>query len=174
MKLERRGRVWKFGDQINTDLILPSQAMRLPEGQMHTLAFEAIRPGWVQMVAPGDILVAGANFGLGSSRPIGLVLRACGIAGVLADSVNGLAFRNCINASLPAMACAGVSALFEEGDIAGIDFLGGEVRNLTRNTLAMGSPIATPLAEIIEAGGVIPMLVAGGYIEATGFVARSR
>lgn len=171
--LRRSGRVWKFGDQINTDLILPMSAMRLPGSAMHSLAFEAIRPGWVKAVRPGDLIVAGANFGLGSSRPIGLVLKACGIAGVVAESINGLGFRNCLNAGLPAMAAPQISAAFEDGDEAEIDFMSGRITNLSRGTLMHGAPLALPLAEIVAAGGVIPMLVAGGYIASKAYSARA-
>jgi 3-isopropylmalate/(R)-2-methylmalate dehydratase small subunit len=171
--LQRRGPVWKFGEQINTDLILPMPAMRLALEKMHTMAFEAIRPGWVNEVQPGDILVAGGQFGLGSSRPIGMVLKACGIAGVLADSINGMGFRNCLNAGLPALAVADVAALFDEGDIADIDFIAGTVRNVTSGRSLVGDGLAKPLVEIIAAGGVIPMLIQGGYIRSKPFAIRT-
>jgi 3-isopropylmalate/(R)-2-methylmalate dehydratase small subunit len=158
------GRVWKFGDLINTDMIMPSAAHRLPKEQQHTLCFESIRPGWSKQVQPGDLLVAGENFGVGSSRPSGEVLRACGIVGVVADSVNGLALRNCVNSSLPAMSCPGVSRLFEDGDTARIDFISGKVENLTRGQSIHAEPLASLLVDIVAAGGVIPMLVDEGFI----------
>ena len=173
IELKRRGRVWKFGEQINTDLILPMPAMRLPPEQMHTMAFEAIRPGWVNEVRPGDLLVAGENFALGSGRPIGTVLKACGIAGVVADSINGMGFRNCLNAGLPALAIPNVSAIFDEGDIAEIDFIGGTVRNVTSGRCIAGAGLALSLAEIVVAGGLIPMLVEGGYIQPKPFAIRT-
>ncbi|MBM3571505.1 MAG: hypothetical protein FJX52_03955, partial [Alphaproteobacteria bacterium] len=80
----RQGRVWKFGDDINTDLIMPASVFRLPRSEHHKLAFEAIRPGWVKAVRPGDLIIGGRNFGTGSSRPVGAVLRACGVAGIVA------------------------------------------------------------------------------------------
>jgi 3-isopropylmalate/(R)-2-methylmalate dehydratase small subunit len=173
LQLQAEGRTWKFGDQINTDLILPAAAMRLPVEQMHSMAFEAIRPGWVRQARAGDILVAGANFGLGSSRPVGSVLRACGIVAVLADSINGLGYRTCINSGLPLMAVPGVSALFQEGDVAAVDFTTGTVVNRETGAVLRGPPMAPELADIIRAGGVVPMLVAGGYIESKAFAARA-
>ena len=173
VELAFSGRVWKFGDLVNTDMIMPSAAFRLPKGEHHTLCFESVRPGWAKSVAPGDILVAGENFGMGSGRPVGEVLRACGIVGVVAESVNGLALRNCVNASLPALNCPGVAALFEDGDSARVDFLAGRVENLTRRTLLQTAPLAPLLAEIVAAGGVIPMLVNGGDIEPAPFIAVS-
>jgi 3-isopropylmalate/(R)-2-methylmalate dehydratase small subunit len=168
--LVRTGRVWKVGDLINTDMIMPSSAFRLPKSEQHTLCFETTRPGWVKEVRPGDILVAGENFGMGSSRPIGEVLRGCGIAAVIAESINGLALRNCVNSSLPALNCPGVAALFEEGDTARVDFLAGRIENVTRGKSLEVAPLAPLLAEVVAAGGVIPMLLKDGDIEAEPFV----
>lgn len=172
-RLVHTGRVWKFGDLINTDMIMPSTAFRLPKSEQHTLCFEAIRPGWARQVRPGDILVAGENFGMGSGRPIGEVLRACGIVALVAESINGLALRNCVNSSLPGINCAGVSRLFEDGDTARVDFLSGKVENVTRGKSIQTHPMAPLLVEIVAAGGVIPMLVKEGYIHAEPFAAGS-
>lgn len=167
------GRVWKFGDQINTDLILPHAAFRLPRSEQHKLCFEAVRPGWVDAVRPGDIIVGGENFGMGSGRPVGTVLRACGIVGLVAESINGLCLRNCVNFSLPGIDCPGVTAIFEDGDTARVDFLSGQVENVTRRKSAQGKPLAPLLAEIVIAGGVIPMLVKEGLIHEEPFAASS-
>jgi 3-isopropylmalate/(R)-2-methylmalate dehydratase small subunit len=172
-RLVHTGRVWKFGDLVNTDMIMPSAAFRLPKNEQHRLCFEATRPGWASEVRPGDILVAGENFGMGSSRPIGEVLRACGIAGLVAESINGLALRNCVNSSLPAINCPGVAALFEEGDTARIDFLAGRIENVTRGKALQTTPLAPLLAQIVTAGGVIPMLIKEGCLHAEPFVAAS-
>jgi len=173
MKLVRTGRVWTFGDQVNTDLILPSHAFRLPKNEQHKLCFEAIRPGWVNEVRPGDIIIGGENFGMGSGRPVGTILRACGIAGLVAESVNGLCLRNCVNFSLPGIDCPGVTRIFEDGDTARVDFLSGLVENLSRHKSLRGKPMAPLLAEVVVAGGVIPMLIKEGYIEEDSFVASS-
>ena len=165
LELTHTGRVWKFGDQINTDLILPSWTFRLPEKERNKAAFSAIRPGWADQVQPGDIIVGGQNFGLGSGRPVGSVLRGCGIVGLVAESINGLCLRNCVNFSLPGIDCPGVSAIFEEGDVARIDYMSGKVENVTRNKSLQGKPLEQLLAEIVVAGGVIPMLIREGYIE---------
>ena len=164
-KLVFSGRVWKFGDLINTDLIMPSASFRLSEKDRAKMAFSAIRPGWAAGVQPGDILIGGQNFGLGSGRPVGSVLRMCGIVGLVAESINGLCLRNCVNYSLPGIDCPGISAAFEEGDIARVDFITGKVENVTRNTTLQGKPLVTLLAEIVVSGGVIPMLIREGYVE---------
>ncbi len=171
--LQFTGRVWKFGDLINTDLIIPSAAFRLPKNQQHTLCFSANRPGWVQQVREGDIIVAGENFGMGSSRPIGDILRACGIVAVLAESINGLALRTCVNSSLPCINCHGVAALFDDGDTARVDFLSGRIENLTGGKSAQAKPLDPLLAKIVTAGGVIPMLLKQGSIYAEPFAAAS-
>ncbi len=165
LELTHTGRVWKFGDQINTDLIMPAWSFRLTEVERNKAAFGAIRPGWADLVKPGDIIIGGQNFGLGSGRPIGSVLRGCGIVGLAAESINGLALRNCVNFSLPGIDCPGISAAFEEGDIARIDYISGTVENVTRGKTLKGKPLEKLLAEIVLAGGVIPMLVREGYIE---------
>jgi len=170
-EIVRTGRVWKFGDQINTDLILPNTAFRLPKHEQHKFAFESIRPGWVDAVRPGDLIVGGDNFGMGSSRPVGAVLHACGIVGVVAETINGLCLRNLTNESIPAINCPGIGAMFNEGDNARIDFRTGAVENLTQGRSIRGIPLAPLLADIVIAGGVIPMLVAEGFIESEPFVA---
>jgi len=167
------GRVWKFGDLINTDLIMPSKAFRLPKAEQHTLCFEAVRPEFAREVKAGDIIVAGENFGMGSSRPIGEVMRSAGIAAIIAESINGLAMRTCVNSSLPAINCLGVSALFEDGDIGRVDFLSGKIDNITSGKSLQTHPMAPLLAEIVAAGGVVPMLLKDGYIHAEPFMASS-
>lgn len=159
------GRVWKFGDDINTDLISPSASFRMPLEEQHTLVFSALRPGWIKQVREGDIIVAGANFGVGSGRPIGRYLRACGITGVVASSLNGLGLRNCINFELPAIPCPGVDAIFEEGDTARIDFASGTIENLTRNKSLQGQPLPELFKEILLGGGIVPMLIKADLIE---------
>ena len=101
------GKVWKFGDDINTDLVIPNFAVLMPLEEQLQHCFSANRPGWVDEVQPGDALVAGRNFGVGSARNIGAVFHALGISGVVAESFNGLGLRNCINSGLPSLPCAG-------------------------------------------------------------------
>ena len=159
------GRVWLFGDDINTDLIFPNRAMRLPLDQQHRLVFSANRPGWVDQVREGDIIVAGQNFGMGSGRPVGQLLANCGIRGVLANAVNGLCLRNCVSFGLPAISAPGVSGFFQEGDNARINFSSGKIENLERNK-SMEAPGMPPLfQELVDNGGTIPMLVKEGWIE---------
>ena len=158
------GRVWKFGDDINTDLVIPGFAILLPRTEQPQHCFSANRPGWVDEVAPGDVLLAGRNFGVGSARPIGDVFVQLGIAAVVADSFNGLGLRNCINVGLPSLPCPGILDAFAEGDVAEVDWSGGGVRNLSGEARLQGAPIPPALREIVVAGGVEAVLRAEGYL----------
>lgn len=159
-----RGRVWCFGDDINTDLIQPSFAMVLPIEEQPRYTFEANRRGWATQVERGDIIVAGSNFGTGSSRPAARVLSDLGIAGVLADSINWLFFRNCVNFALAAIECPGVRAAFKEGELAQLDLADGSIRNVTRGVNLTGRAWPPQLLEIYQAGGLIPKLEAEGLV----------
>lgn len=160
-----KGRVWKFGDDINTDLIFPNVAFRLPEEEQVKLVFQANRPGWVEEVKPGDIIIGGRNFGTGSSRPGAALFKRLGIGALVAESINGLFFRNCMNYGLPAMQCPGVYKIFEEGDIAEINFDDAIVRNVNKNSSVTGQRLPDSLLKLLEAGGNIPLLRTEGYID---------
>lgn len=160
------GRVWKFGHDINTDLVIPNFAVLMPLEEQLRHCFSANRPGWVDEVQAGDVLVVGRNFGVGSARNIGAVFHGLGISGVVAESFNGLGLRNCINAGLPSLPCPGVLETFSEGDSAEVDWTAGEVRNLTSGATALGSPIPAQLQSIILAGGVEAVLRSEGYLAA--------
>jgi 3-isopropylmalate/(R)-2-methylmalate dehydratase small subunit len=157
-------RVWKFPDNINTDLILPNAAFYLTPQEQIQYVFKANRPGWVELVRPGDILIGGRNFGMGSSRPAARNLKNLGLACVVAHSINGLFYRNAVNFAFPAMECEGVQDLFDEGDEAEIDFASGSVTNKTRGTSLSGRTIPGELLRIVEAGGIFPLLEREGLI----------
>jgi 3-isopropylmalate/(R)-2-methylmalate dehydratase small subunit len=165
MPLVRTGKVWKFGDNINTDLIFPNHAFRLPLDEQHRQVFSANRPGWVDLVAPGDLIVAGSDFGMGSGRPVGRLLSECGIAGVIATSINGLCLRNCVTFGFPALSAAGILDLFEEGDVACVDYGTGAIENLSSGKSLRAEPLPQLFQDLIRAGGTIPMLIAEGWIE---------
>jgi 3-isopropylmalate/(R)-2-methylmalate dehydratase small subunit len=162
--MKYRGRVWKFGDDINTDLILPNAAFYLtPEEQLRYI-FRANRPGWVDLVQPGDILIGGRNFGMGSSRPAARNLKNLGLACLVAESINGLFYRNSVNFAFPAMDCAGVGDLFDEGDTADVDFESATVKNLRTDASLSGRPVPRELQKIVEAGGIFALLEQEGAI----------
>jgi 3-isopropylmalate/(R)-2-methylmalate dehydratase small subunit len=159
-----KGRVWKFGDDINTDLVIPNFAVFMPRTEQPQHCFVANRPGWVKEVKPGDILLAGRNFGVGSARNIGDVFAQLGISVIVAESFNGLGLRNCVNMGLPTLPCKGILEAFEEGEIAEVDWQGGAVRNATRGTNLQGAPIPKALQDITAAGGVDVVLQNEGYL----------
>jgi 3-isopropylmalate/(R)-2-methylmalate dehydratase small subunit len=157
-------RTWKVGDNINTDLILPITVFyETPEKQAR-MVFSANRPGWVDEVRPGDILIGGKNFGMGSSRPAARSLKNVGLACVVAHSLNGLFYRNAINFAFPALECPDVDQAFEEGDVAEVDFEASVVRNITRGTTLTGRPTPPRLLELLKAGGIYPLLEKEGLI----------
>ncbi len=160
-----KGRVWVFGDEINTDLIFPHSAFRVSPEEQVKLVFSDNRPGWSSLVQKGDILIAGANFGTGSSRPGAVLLRRLGLACMAADSINGLFYRNCVSYGFPALQCPGVAAMFEEGDIAEIDLLEGTVKNERTGEVRTGNKLSRAMADIISAGGIEELLIKEGYME---------
>ena len=166
MTLAITGKVWVFGDDLNTDAMYPAFAMKMdpPEAAKHV--FYEVRPGWTDEVSPGDIVVAGKNFGLGSSRPVAALFTELGVAGLVAEEFNSLFFRNAVNAGLPAMTLPDATTMFSEGDTGTFDLGSGEWRNET--TGASGSVPKLPdlILDIISSGGVLPRLAAQGYLPA--------
>ena len=161
-----RGRAWVFGDNMNTDLMYPASAFNASAEERRRLVFSANRPGWSELVEEGDVIVAGTNFGTGSGRPASRFLRELGIRAVVAESMNGLFFRNSINYALPVMECPGVSGLLREGDEVEIDFVAGTVRRPGEEAALEGPPLPAFLLEMVESGGLLARLVRQGYVEA--------
>lgn len=159
------GRVWKFGDEINTDLIMPHQALRVSPEEQCRFCMSDNRPGWSSLVKPGDIIIGGSNFGTGSSRPASIILRRMGLAGMAADSMNGLFFRNCVSYGFAAISVEGVSGMFEEGDIAEIDYAEGYVKNTRTGEIRYGNKMSKEMLEMIAAGGIEGVLEAKGYFD---------
>lgn len=157
------GRVWKFGDEINTDLMFPHTAFRASPEEQCRLCMSDNRPGWSAMVQKGDILIAGHNFGTGSSRPGAAVLKRLGLAGMVAESYNGLFYRNCIGYGFAALAVPNVTDMFEEGDTATVDFSAGSVRNERTGEVRQGNRLSKEMLDIIEADGIEGVLYQKGY-----------
>ena len=159
-----KARIWKVGDNINTDLILPITAFYLTPEEQVSFVFKANRPGWVDQVQKGDILIGGKNFGMGSSRPAARSLKNLGLACLVAPYINGLFFRNAVNFAFPALECPGVDEAFNEGDMAEVDVLESRVRNLTSGVELKAKPLPAPLLAIVNAGGIYPLLEKEGAI----------
>lgn len=160
----QRGRVWKFGDDISTDLMLPGAVLREPIAEQARHVFSVNRPGWVDQVRPGDVLVGGRNFGMGSARPAPRSLKNLQLGFLLAEQVNSLFFRNCVNFGFLALDCPGVGALFDEGDTAELDFAAWQVRNPRTGRTLAPLPLPDRFLAIVRAGGIFPMLEAEGLI----------
>lgn len=158
------GKVWKFGDNMNTDLMMPGQdviarpGITDEEAARHCMS--AIRPGWTAEVSKGDIIIAGRNWGCGSSRPAARLFKVLGIGVIVADSMTRVFFRNAVNTGLPVLICNGVSELFDEGDKAKIDMERGEVTNVTTGKSLTGEalPPDSPPFQILKAGGLMPFM----------------
>ena len=163
-ELRARGPVWVFGDGVNTDEMYPGFAMRLPIEEAARHMFDATRPEWPGLVGPGDVLVGGRRFGLGSARPAPLLLRTLGVSCVLAEEFTSLFLRNCVNHGLPALAVPGVAAAFEEGDVAEIDIEEASVLNLRTGARLTGTPYPTFVLDLLRNGGVEADLRERGYL----------
>jgi 3-isopropylmalate/(R)-2-methylmalate dehydratase small subunit len=158
------GRVWLFGDSINTDAMYPAFAMKLdiPEASKHV--FYEQRPGWTDQVKPGDIVIAGKNFGVGSSRPVAALFRHLGVAALIAEGFNSLFFRNAVNAGLPALTAPGVTERFSDGDRGSFDIVTGEYRNETTGFSGEAQPLPPVILDILSSGGILARLAERGYL----------
>jgi len=147
-----RGRVWKFGDSIETDAINPYYRYpTMEELKQHTM--EAYRPEFPQQVKPGDLMVAGRNFGCGSSRP-GLVLREVGVAAIVAESVSRLFLRNSISRAIPIFVAPGVTGIVEDGETLEVDYPQGVVRNPASGKSVTVRKFPPMIEQIFECGGL--------------------
>jgi len=150
-----KGRVWKFGNDVDTDVIIPAKYLRSVDQTVwpkHVL--EGLDPTFSSKVKSGDIIVAGKNFGCGSSREqAALAIKWAGVSAVVAESFARIFFRNAINNGLPLVECKGVSQAVEEGDAVEIDLNSGEVR--TKKGVLKSTPLPPFLQEILKSGGLV-------------------
>ncbi len=154
-----RGKVFKFGDAISTDHIIPGRLLHLrsnlTELAKHTL--EETDPTFVKRVKKGDFIVAGKNFGLGSSREHApLVIKMSGVSAVLAKSVARIFFRNAINVGLPVLICD--TDKIDNGDKLEVNLGAGEINNLTKSVQLNFSKIPEVMLRILDEGGLIPFI----------------
>ncbi len=161
-----RGRAWKFGDGISTDHIAPGRLFHLrsnlPELAKHVL--EDARADFAANVKPGDFVVAGANFGQGSSREHApTIIKLAGVGAVLAKSFARIFFRNGINIGLPLIQCD--TDQIAEGDELELDLAAGEVRNLTKGFTLRFIPLPAVMRRILEEGGLVAHIQKHGGLE---------
>ena len=151
-----KGRVHKFGDHINTDDIIAAKYLNLTgEKELGAHCMENISPDFAQKVKPGDIIVAGENFGCGSSREHApLAFKGCGIAAVVARSFAGIFFRNAINIGLPFLESPDADKI-SDGDELEIDLRSGIIRNLKQGKIYKTQPFPEFLEAIVKQGGLM-------------------
>jgi 3-isopropylmalate/(R)-2-methylmalate dehydratase small subunit len=150
-------RVWRVGPDVDTDALAPGAWMQHGVEVIAQHCLESLRPGFAAGVRPGDVLVAGRNFGIGSSREqAAAALRHLGIAAVIAPSYSGLFFRNAFNLGLLLLTCPGCDVL-HEGERIAFDARAGTVTR-TGGQVLNADPIPRFLLEMVEAGGLLPQL----------------
>ena len=152
------GQAWVFGDNIDTDVLAPGRYMKGPVEAAAAHCLESVDPEFAGQVAPGDLVVAGANFGLGSSREqAAQVLRILGVSAVIAKSFGGIFHRNAFNLGLLAVQC-GETGRISAGDRLSLDAEAGELRNLSSGDTYACEPVPAHLLALIADGGLIPQL----------------
>jgi 3-isopropylmalate dehydratase small subunit len=154
MKDQLKGRVWRFGDHVDTDQIIPAERLLSELNDvLGTYAFEKVRPGMVKHVAEGDVIVAGRNFGCGSSREHApRALLQAGFSCVIAESYARIFYRNCINVGLLPIECK-VEA--SEGDELVIDVKNGHIRNATTGEEWSFPPFPAFVQDLMDKGGLM-------------------
>ncbi|MEW6535944.1 MAG: 3-isopropylmalate dehydratase small subunit [Candidatus Auribacterota bacterium] len=155
MKIQ--GKVWKFGDDIDTDVIIPARYLNTTDpAELAKHCMEDADPQFASKVQKGDIIVAGKNFGCGSSRehaPISI--KASGIECVVASSFARIFFRNSFNTGLPIFESEEASAGIRQGDVISVDFETGIIVNTTRNQTYQSQPLPEFMQELLNAGGLM-------------------
>jgi 3-isopropylmalate/(R)-2-methylmalate dehydratase small subunit len=157
-----RGRAWTFGVNVDTDQIIPAKyaIYSLDERKLGEYAMEGVPEkgeGFSKRIAPGDIIVAGSNFGCGSSREIAPVaIRGAGISAVIADSFARIFFRNAINMGYPILQSPQAAEAVQEGDELEIDLEEGIIRDFTRGDEYQAEPFPEFMNELMKMGGLVP------------------
>lgn len=148
------GRAWKFNDDVDTDAIIPGKYLVLNSSEeLVKHAFENVRPNFAQQVAVGDIIVAGENFGCGSSREHAPLALKGTVSVIIAESFARIFFRNAINIGLPVLECE--TADISDGDLLQVDFEKATVLNETKHEIYTATPFPPFIRNIIEAGGLV-------------------
>ncbi len=149
-----KGKVWKFGDEIDTDIIVPARYVELTPDEYKKHIMEPVRPDFYSLVHEGDFIFAGKGFGMGSSRGHAVVaLQKAGIRAVVAHSFARIFYRSAINEGLPLIECPEASDHSSEGDLVEIDIASGDIRNKTEGTTFRFHPFPELVRNILTAGG---------------------
>lgn len=155
--MDAKGRVHKYQDNVDTDVIIPARYLNTKDhAELASHCMEDIDPDFVKNVKPGDIIVAGENFGCGSSREHApIAIKASGVSCVIATTFARIFYRNAINIGLPILECPEASKGIDDGDQVEVDFSKGEIRNVTKNETYTAAPFPEFIRGIINAGGLM-------------------
>ncbi|WP_038056083.1 3-isopropylmalate dehydratase small subunit [Thermodesulfobacterium hydrogeniphilum] len=156
-----KGKAWKFGDNIDTDVIIPARYLNTTDPEeLAKHCMEDADPAFASKVNKGDIIVAGRNFGCGSSREHApIAIKACGISCVIAESFARIFYRNAFNTGLLILECPEAASEIETGDELEIYPEEGKIINLTKNKIYHTKPLPSFMKEILEDGGLIPHIM---------------
>ena len=155
--MNTKGKVFKYPDNVDTDVIIPARYLNTPDAKELALhCMEDIDTEFVKQVKPGDIMVAGFNFGCGSSREHApLVIKTCKTGCVIAKSFARIFYRNAINIGLPIIECPEAAKGIEAGDEVEVDFDSGKIYNRTKGTEFQGQAFPEFMQKLIAAGGLV-------------------
>ena len=155
--MDANGKVIKYGNNVDTDVIIPARYLNTQDHkELASHCMEDIDKDFVNKVKPGDIMVAGENFGCGSSREHApIAIKASGISCVIASTFARIFYRNAINIGLPILECPEASEKIKEGDEVSIDFDSGTITNLTKNETYKALPFPEFIQNIISNGGLL-------------------
>lgn len=153
-------KVYKYGDNVDTDVIIPARYLNAPdEKSLASHCMEDIDTSFASTVEPGDIIVAGANFGCGSSREHApLAIKACGVKCVIAPSFARIFYRNAINIGLPILECEAAANGIDAGDEVEVDFDTGVITDVTKGESWQAAAFPPFIQNIIKAGGLLKSL----------------
>jgi 3-isopropylmalate/(R)-2-methylmalate dehydratase small subunit len=151
-------KAWVFGDNVDTDAMAPGRYMKSEIAEIAKHCLESLSPSFASSVRKGDVLIAGRNFGMGSSREQAPeALRHLGVAALVAQSFAGLFYRNALNLGLPAVVCLETQRI-HAGDELSIDFEKGRIENKTKGDVLACEPIPAHLMQMVRDGGLLPHL----------------
>lgn len=163
--MQIKGNVLKYGDNVDTDVIIPARYLNITDkAQLAWYCMADLDAAFPQKCKPGDIVVAGANFGCGSSREHApLVLKECGVGLVLAETFARIFYRNAINIGLPIVACPAAAHDANAGDALQMDFNSGEIWNITQDKQYQAEAFPPFIQQIITAGGLVQAVRQGVF-----------
>lgn len=161
--MELQGKVWKFGDNIDTDLIIPARYLNISDGpELAKYCFADIRPDFAKDVSSGDILVAGRNFGCGSSREHApLAIREAGVSVIIAKSFARIFYRNAFNIGLPLLESEEAAEGILEGEQVAVNLASGECESIDSGKIYTARPIPDFMRKLIKAGGLVEYIRRG-------------